>query len=176
MAKRNIKIDKIDREIISILKLDSRVTDTRIAQELKKKGIQITDRSVNYRINRMLNNKLVRFTVEENLEALGKQFYVTIIKFKPAISLLNPKLIRSLVKLDIDFSDSVTYLSYSGRYNFITVASYEDPQKIYRIIDKVKDVMGDYISDIDFWRIDTKIEAIKVSEVLRQVKRWLGRV
>lgn len=176
MAKKDMKIDQIDREIISILKSDSRVSDSKIAQELKRMGMEITDRAVNYRINRMLADGLIKFTIEENCDAMGKQFYITVIKFKPTISLLNPKLIKSLTKLDIDFSDSTTYVSYNGRYNFVTIANYEDPQRINRIIDKVKNTMGDYISEIDFWRVDTRITSRKIPGVVLEVKKWLERV
>jgi len=59
--------ERLDDEIISMLKKDSRTANWRIAQKLK-----ISEGTVRYRINRMLGSgKIRRFTIEEGTNRIG---------------------------------------------------------------------------------------------------------
>ncbi len=60
------KIDTIDRKIINLLLEDGRMAASEIARQ-----IGITERSVRYRIERLINNDVIKISAVVNPEALG---------------------------------------------------------------------------------------------------------
>lgn len=171
MQKEIVKTDKTDVLIMSILRENSRVTDGQIAQQLRTKGIGITNRAVNYRINRLLKNNIIKFTIQENAEALGKKTYIAVMKFKPGLSLMNLNLFKSLIKMNVGPFDASLYVSYGGKYQVVLVSHLDTEEGMYKRVDRTKEILGDNISELEFWQIDRRIDAKSILDIASGLKK-----
>lgn len=61
------EIDKIDRKIVKLLMIDGRMSASEIAREIG----EISERSVRYRIERMVQDNLIRISAIVNPKAFG---------------------------------------------------------------------------------------------------------
>ncbi|MGH9986806.1 MAG: Lrp/AsnC family transcriptional regulator [Nitrososphaeraceae archaeon] len=81
-----IEIDKIDSNIIDLLRRNSRSSATQISNDLSKKGISLTSRSVSTRISKLEEHEIIQdFTVRLNPTLFeSKHSVLILLKFVPS--------------------------------------------------------------------------------------------
>jgi len=143
-------LDKVDQKIIAILNKNARTPSKEIATELRNSGLDVSDRTIRKRIERLEKNGIIKgykavlsdVSSSDKLEAL-------FLKFKVSRSL------DSITESMKDFVKSLqNYLfvaTIDGEWNMLIVMKIEELQKNQssKIIEKFSEQIIDYrISEI----------------------------
>jgi len=143
-------LDKVDQKIIAILNKNARTPSKEIATELRNSGLDVSDRTIRKRIERLEKNGIIKgykavlsdVSSSDKLEAL-------FLKFKVSRSL------DSITESMKDFVKSLpNYLfvaTIDGEWNMLIVMKIEELQKNQssKIIEKFSEQVLDYrISEI----------------------------
>jgi len=143
-------LDKVDQKIISILNKNARTPSKEIATELRNSGLDVSDRTIRKRIERLEKNGIIKgykavlsdVSSTDKLEALFLKFKVT-------------RSLDSVTELIKDFVKSLpNYLfvaTVDGEWNMLIVMKVEALQKNQssKIIEKFSEQVLDYrISEI----------------------------
>ena len=143
-------LDKVDQKIIAILNKNARTPSKEIATELRNSGLDVSDRTIRKRIERLEKNGIIKgykavlsdVSSSDKLEAL-------FLKFKVSRSL------DSITEAMKDFVKSLqNYLfvaTIDGEWNMLIVMKIEELQKNQssKIIEKFSEQVLDYrISEI----------------------------
>ena len=143
-------LDKVDQKIIAILNKNARTPSKEIATELRNSGLDVSDRTIRKRIERLEKNGIIKgykavlsdVSSSDKLEAL-------FLKFKVSRSL------DSITESMKDFVKSLpNYLfvaTIDGEWNMLIVMKIEELQKNQssKIIEKFSEQILDYrISEI----------------------------
>lgn len=97
-----IKIDTIDKKIADLLILDGRMSCSRIAQEIGG----ISERAVRYRINRLIENKIISVRGNVNAESLGLAVCADV------FIEVEPSMVQEIAKKLSEY-EQVSYIAYS---------------------------------------------------------------
>jgi len=143
-------LDKVDQKIIAILNKNARTPSKEIATELRNSGLDVSDRTIRKRIERLEKNGIIKgykavlsdVSSSDKLEALFLKFKVT-------------RSLDSITEAMKDFVKSLqNYLfvaTIDGEWNMLIVMKIEELQKNQssKIIEKFSEQILDYrISEI----------------------------
>ncbi len=111
-------IDNIDREIMSILQKNSRVTNTEIARRL-----DISEGTVRNRIKKLVDNRIIRNIAVVNPETLGYQVHVIV-----GIQVEYQKMAE--VTKQLKEKQAVHFLGIAaGRYDLMVIAFFRNTEE-----------------------------------------------
>ena len=111
-------IDSTDREIMSILQKNSRVTNTEIARRL-----DISEGTVRYRIKRLVDDRIIRNIPVVNPETLGYQVHVIV-----GVQVEYKKLQE--VTKQLKEKEAVHFLGVAaGRYDLMVIAFFRNTEE-----------------------------------------------
>lgn len=97
-----IKIDAIDKKIADLLIKDGRMSCSRIAQEIG----EISERAVRYRINRLIENRIISVRANVNAENLGLAVCADV------FIEVEPSLVQEIAR-KLSGYEQVSYIAYS---------------------------------------------------------------
>jgi|TARA_B100001750_G_C15391293_1_gene537570 DNA-binding Lrp family transcriptional regulator len=124
------KLDKIDKQIIDILKEDSSTSVTSI-----KKKIKLSETAIRNRILTLKQNGVIKkFTIEINQEQKSKA--ITLISVNP--SSLAPKIAELLKSINgVEIIYEIT-----GQYDIIAILSADNINEVNSCIDEIRTIDG----------------------------------
>ena len=143
-------LDKVDQKIIEILNKNARTPSKEIATELRNAGLDVSDRTIRKRIERLEKNGIIKgckailsdVSSSDKLEALFLKFKVT--KSLDSIT----ESIKDFVKI---LPNYLFVATVDGEWNMLIVMKVENLQKNQssKIIEKFSEQVLDYrISEI----------------------------
>ena len=143
-------LDKIDQKIIEILNKNARTPSKQIADELKKTGEDVSDRTIRKRIERLEKSGVIKGYKAVLTDVAGtNEYQVVFMKLKPSKSLeLVKKSIKSYVtKLE----NYLLVASMEGEWNIFAIIQIEKNNNTsQKIIEKFSDELVDYrINEIE---------------------------
>lgn len=143
-------LDEVDQKIIAILNKNARTPSKEIATELKRSGVDVSDRTIRKRIERLEKNGIIKgYTAILSGVSSSDEFEVLFLKFKVTKSIESiTELVKGFVKT---FPNYLFVATIDGEWNMIIVMKLEDTQKnpTAKIIEKFSDQILDYrTSDI----------------------------
>lgn len=129
---KNMKIDAVDRKIMTILEKNSRTANTEIAKSLK-----ISEATVRNRIKKLEETGIMRNISVFNPEALGYQIHVIVgveVEYKK---------IKQVTK-KLNESEALFFVGNStGRYDIMFVAFFRSLEDQYRfMVDEISKIDG----------------------------------
>ncbi len=148
-----LKIDEIDRDIVNLLMEDGRMNAAEIARRL---GENISERAIRYRIQRMLEENIIRICAIANPHALGFQVVADVfIEVEPGQT--------AAVAHSLAEHESVSYAACSiGERDISVQVVGRDNAEIYRLI-------TDFIGRLPGVR---KVTTSIVPITLKDVHQW----
>ncbi len=143
-------LDKVDQKIISILNKNARTSSKEIAMELRNSGLDVSDRTIRKRIERLEKNGIIKgYKAVLSDVSSSDKFEALFLKFKVTRSL------DSITESIKDFVKSLpNYLfvaTIDGEWNMLIVMKVEELQKNQssKIIEKFSEQVLDYrVSEI----------------------------
>ena len=143
-------LDKVDQKIIAILNKNARTPSKEIATELRNVGLDVSDRTIRKRIERLEKNGIIKgYTAVLSDVSSSDKLEALFLKFKVTRSL------DSITESIKDFVKSLpNYLfvaTIDGEWNMLIVMKIEELQKNQssKIIEKFSEQVLDYrISEI----------------------------
>lgn len=121
------KIDNIDYEIVNMLMEDGRMRAAEIARRLGNKS----ERAVRYRIDRMIENNIIKLSAIVNPKGLGMNVVSDVLLEVEADSILD-------VAKKITTFDNVSYVACSiGETDISIQVLAEDTSEVYRFVTEV---------------------------------------
>ncbi|MEI7848198.1 MAG: Lrp/AsnC family transcriptional regulator [Chloroflexota bacterium] len=160
------KIDNIDYEIVNMLMEDGRMRAAEIARRLGNKS----ERAVRYRIDRMIENNIIKLSAIVNPKGLGMNVVSDVLLEVEADSILD-------VAKKITTFDNVSYVACSiGETDISIQVLAEDTSEVYRFVTEVigkipgvrkttTSIVPLVLKDVFQW----KIPARKISDNLDEV-------
>ena len=148
-------LDEIDQKIIAILNKNARTPSKEIASELRNSGVDVSDRTIRKRIERLEKNGIIKgykailsgITTTDSFEAL-------FIKLKITRSM--DGIVGSIKNFVKTLPNYLFVATLEGDWNIIVVMRVEDSEKnpTSRIVEKFSDQILDY-----------KINGIQIKDV-----------
>jgi len=143
-------LDKVDQKIIAILNKNARTSSKEIAMELRNAGLDVSDRTIRKRIERLEKNGIIKgYKAVLSDVSSSDKFEALFLKLKVTRSL------ESITESIKDFVKSLpNYLfvaTIDGEWNMLIVMKVEELQKNQssKIIEKFSEQVLDYrISEI----------------------------
>jgi Lrp/AsnC family transcriptional regulator for asnA, asnC and gidA len=151
-------IDKYDLEIVNILLKDGRISASEIARHIG----DISERAVRYRIERMIEENIIRVSAVVNPKALGLEIYADI-----WIEVESDKILD--VAKRMAENENVTYVASSlGETDVSIQVVAKDTEEIYRFVTEVvrkipgvkktvTSIVPLILKDIYQWRIPASV-------------------
>ncbi len=152
------KIDNIDYEIVNMLMEDGRMRAAEIARRLGNKS----ERAVRYRIDRMIDNNVIKLSAIVNPKGLGMNVVSDVLLEVEADSILD-------VARKIATFDNVSYVACSiGETDISVQVMAEDTSEVYRFVTEVigkipgvrkttTSIVPLVIKDVFQWKIPFKL-------------------
>lgn len=138
-------LDKIDQKIIAILNKNARTPSKEIATELRNSGLDVSDRTIRKRIERLEKNGIIKgYRAVLSDVSSAEEFEILFLKFK---------ITRSLDTIQESIKDFVKTLpnylfiaTINGEWNMIIVMKLEEVHKSSTsvIIEKFSEQISDY--------------------------------
>lgn len=138
-------LDKIDQKIIAILNKNARTPSKEIATELRNSGLDVSDRTIRKRIERLEKNGIIKgYKAVLSDVSSTDEFEILFLKFK---------ITRSLDTIQESIKDFVKTLpnylfiaTINGEWNMIIVMKLEEVHKSSTsvIIEKFSEQVSDY--------------------------------
>ena len=143
-------LDKVDQKIISILNKNARTPSKEIATELRNAGLDVSDRTIRKRIERLEKNGIIKgYKAVLSDVSSSDKFEALFLKFKVTKSLDGmTESIKDFVK---SLPNYLFVATIDGEWNMLIVMKVEELQKNQssRIIEKFSEQVLDYrISEI----------------------------
>ncbi len=125
-------IDATDHQIIQLLRLDGRMSFTKIAQRL-----ELPETTVRYRVQRLLQQEIIRIIAWPNPEKTGKPHFVII-----WFDVENGKV--DTVAETLSQMDEVQFLAViaAGRYNIIADIYFKDHADLVNFFNRIHQISG----------------------------------
>jgi len=143
-------LDKVDQKIIAILNKNARTPSKEIASELRNAGLDVSDRTIRKRIERLEKNGIIKGYKAVLSDVSGaEEFEALFLKLKATRSL--DTVIESIKEHVRALSNYLLVATLDGEWNMMIVSKIEDVRKkpSSKIIEKFSDQILDYrISDI----------------------------
>jgi DNA-binding Lrp family transcriptional regulator len=156
------KIDDIDRTIFSLLSKDGRMSAADIARVIGN----VTDRTVSYRINQLIESGVMKIVPFMNPEALGYTITADLsiqtepkklIQVAKAVAKLQPVVYVAIVAGDRDITATVHVAGVRELQSFIT----ETLLNIPGVQRTRSQILTQVVKDIDKWAIPDDAPALK---------------
>ena len=143
-------LDKVDQKIISILNKNARTPSKEIASDLRNAGLDVSDRTIRKRIERLEKNGIIKGYKAVLSDVSGaEEFEVLFLKLKVTRSL---DTITDSIKEHIKtLSNYLLVATLDGEWNMMIILKIDDMQKkpSSKIIEKFSEQILDYrISEI----------------------------
>ena len=143
-------LDKVDQKIISILNKNARTPSKEIATELRNAGLDVSDRTIRKRIERLEKNGIIKgYKAVLSDVSSSDKFEALFLKFKVTKSLDGmTESIKDFVK---SLPNYLFVATIDGEWNMLIVMKVEERQKNQssKIIEKFSEQVLDYrISEI----------------------------
>ena len=144
-------LDKVDQKIIEILNKNARTPSKEIAEELKKSGDDVSDRTIRKRIERLEKIGIIKgYTAVLTEVAESNDFDAVFMKLKPSKAIEAAKeSIRKFIKSQPNY---LFVANMEGEWNMLVVVKIEnkDDNPAQKIVEKFSDELLDYrISEFD---------------------------
>ena len=125
-------MDKIDRQILELLREDSRITNIQIAKKIKR-----SESTVRQRVTKLVSKGIIKqFSIIINPVALGFNTIAYVgINCHPSKLL---KVIKNLKKID----DIITIATTTGNYMIHCEIWSEDGVHLSNVVDKIEEIDG----------------------------------
>jgi len=144
-------LDKVDQKIIEILNNNARTPSKEIADELRKSGHDVSDRTIRKRIERLEKSGIIKGYKAVLTDVSGiNEYQVILMKLKPSKSLETVK--NSIKEFIIKLDNYLLVANMEGEWNMLIIiqtdsAKTNTPQKI---VEKFSEELIDYrINEID---------------------------
>ncbi|MBI1828610.1 MAG: AsnC family transcriptional regulator [Thaumarchaeota archaeon] len=138
-------LDEVDQKIIAILNKNARTPSKEIATELNKLGVDVSDRTIRKRIERLEKNGIIKgYTAVLSGVSSSDEFDVLFLKFKVTRSIESiTESVKTFVKT---FPNYLFVATIDGEWNMIIVMKVENVQKnpTSKIIEKFSEQILDY--------------------------------
>ena len=138
-------LDEIDQKIIAILNKNARTPSKEIASELRNSGVDVSDRTIRKRIERLEKNGIIKGykAVLSGISATD-EFEALFIKLKITRSI--DSIIDSIQNFVKTIPNYLFVASLEGDWNIIVVMRVESSEKnpTSRIVEKFSDQILDY--------------------------------
>jgi DNA-binding Lrp family transcriptional regulator len=135
-----VKIDKVDENIMKELTKNARQTTLDIAKKVKQ-----TERVVRYRLKRLEKEKVILgYRPFLNTNLLGLKFFKIYIQLKSVLKKDINK-IRTYIRMNPNVAYSTEAL---GGYDFELEGNFKDSQELYEFITNLKEKFPKYIRDV----------------------------
>ena len=148
-------LDEVDQKIIGILNKNARTPSKEIASELRNSGVDVSDRTIRKRIERLEKNGIIR-GYKAVLSSVSEvdQFEALFVKLKITRSV--DTIIETIKNFVKTIPNYLFVATIEGDWNMIIVMRVEEPGKnpTSKIIEKFSDQILDY-----------KINSIKINDV-----------
>ena len=143
-------LDKVDQKIISILNKNARTPSKEIASDLRNAGLDVSDRTIRKRIERLEKNGIIKGYKAVLSDVSGaEEFEVLFLKLKVTRSL---DTITDSIKEHIKtLSNYLLVATLDGEWNMMIILKIDDMQKkpSSKIIEKFSEQVLDYrVSEI----------------------------
>jgi DNA-binding Lrp family transcriptional regulator len=138
-------LDEVDQKIIAILNKNARTPSKEIAGELRRSGVDVSDRTIRKRIERLEKNGIIKGykAVLSGVSAID-EFEALFLKLKITRSITNlMESIKSFVKT---FPNYLFVATLDGDWNMIIVMRLESSEKnpTSKVIEKFSEQISDY--------------------------------
>ena len=144
-------LDKVDQKIIEILNNNARTPSKEIADELRKSGHDVSDRTIRKRIERLEKSGIIKGYKAVLTDVSGtNEYQAVLMKLKPSKSLEAVK--DSIKDFIIKLDSYLLVANMEGEWNMLAIVQVENeksnvPQKI---VEKFSEELIDYrINEID---------------------------
>ena len=138
-------LDEVDQKIIAILNKNARTPSKEIAIELKRSGVDVSDRTIRKRIERLEKNGIIKgYKAVLSGVSSSDEFEVLFLKFKVMRSVESiTESVKTFVKT---FPNYLFVATIDGDWNMIIVMKIDDMQKnpSAKIIEKFSEQILDY--------------------------------
>lgn len=143
-------LDEIDQKIIGILNKNARTPSKEIASELRNAGVDVSDRTIRKRIERLEKNGIIKgYKAVLSGVSATDEFEALFLKIKITRSINN--LMESIKSFVNTFPNYLFVASLDGDWNMIIVMRMDDSEKnpTSKVIEKFSEQILDYrISNI----------------------------
>ncbi|HUX99717.1 MAG TPA: AsnC family transcriptional regulator [Candidatus Deferrimicrobium sp.] len=148
------QIDELDQKIINMLKEDSRIAYTKIAEKL-----QVPDTTIHFRIKKLRNSNIIKnFTILISPESFGYNLGA-LLKIKVGDHIIKDISIKKTLEIG---------KSFAGQKNFCFVGTVEDGTILYCIIfTKSEEELDKFVSDIRHDPDIIDLEIVKFTNVIK---------
>lgn len=143
-------LDKVDQKIIEILNNNARTPSKEIADELKKTGEDVSDRTIRKRIERLEKSGVIKGYKAVLTDVAGSNEYeVVLMKLKPSKSLESVK--NSIKEFVTRLENYLLVANMEGEWNMLTILQIENKTNTsQKIVEKFSDELVDYrINEIE---------------------------
>jgi DNA-binding Lrp family transcriptional regulator len=138
-------LDEVDQKIIAILNKNARTPSKDIAAALRKSDVDVSDRTIRKRIERLEKNGIIKgYTAVLSGVSSSDEFEVLFLKFKVTRSIES---ITESVKVFVKTFPNYLFVATIGvEWNMIIIMKVEDMQKnpTAKIIEKFSEQILDY--------------------------------
>jgi DNA-binding Lrp family transcriptional regulator len=138
-------LDEVDQKIIAILNKNARTPSKEIASELRNSGVDVSDRTIRKRIERLEKNGIIKgYKAVLSGVSSSDEFEALFLKFKVTRSI--DTIIDAIKDFVKTFSNYLFVATIDGEWNMIIVMKVENMQKnpTSKIIEKFSDQILDY--------------------------------
>ena len=138
-------LDKVDQKIISILNKNARTPSKEIATELKNAGLDVSDRTIRKRIERLEKNGIIKGYKAVLSDISGaEEFEALFLKLKVTRSL--DTITESIKEHVKTLSNYLLVATLDGEWNMMIVLKIDDMQRkpSSRLIEKFSEQILDY--------------------------------
>jgi len=144
-------LDKVDQKIIEILNQNARTPSKEIADELKKSGHDVSDRTIRKRIERLEKSGIIKgYKAVLTDVADSNEYEAIFMKLKPAKTLESIK--ESIKEFVTSMENYLLIANMEGEWSILAIVKVESPldKSSQKIIEKFSDSLKDYrINSID---------------------------
>jgi DNA-binding Lrp family transcriptional regulator len=138
-------LDEIDQKIIAILNKNARTPSKEIASELRNAGVDVSDRTIRKRIERLEKSGIIKGykAVLSGVSTTG-EFEALFLKLKIARSINNQ--VESIKDFAKTFPNYLFVATLDGDWNMLVVMRLDSAEKnpTSKIIEKFSDQVSDY--------------------------------
>lgn len=138
-------LDKVDQKIIEILNNNARTPSKEIANELRKSGHDVSDRTIRKRIERLEKSGIIKgYKAVLSDVSETNEYEALFMKFKPTKSLEMVK--KAITEHVIDKPDYLFVANLEGEWNMLVVMRIDSGAKsaTSKIIEKFSEQVIDY--------------------------------
>ncbi len=138
-------LDEVDQKIIAILNKNARTPSKEIASQLRNSGVDVSDRTIRKRIERLEKNGIIKgYKAVLTEVSISDEFEALFLKFKITRSIEG--IVESVKEYVSALSNYLFIATIDGEWNMIIVMKIENTEKnsTAKIIEKFSEQILDY--------------------------------